>query len=476
MFGKEEYSYHYMNFVECKTNKDIKQLKKQLFKEHYKSSKSQNKPLANSNVRSFILSTKKHFMVFDTDDKESNDHVVSIMNKYGIKGNFYKSISNYFRPDLEENSHKFHYWFRTDKPITTHIHVNGSNLDIWGPRGDLTTTQWGNEDNRVICEPNVKGEYFDDSREYPLLTDSIYNDVVNIKNTHGLFSNKQKVTCILHDDCIGVENMEIYNLKKYDLDGYYPMSAYGKKFLNKHKDKTPMVIQDKSIGTICCVNIPGSNDPLIATLITHEDGLYFLPKGHPKINESNIDTALRETCEEIGIDVRKYLYPDVHTCEKYIHVGIMHIDAWKMHKDYPNESKRPICVYHKEVQFFLAVLPETMPLIPEREKNTECKWISLSKFKKMTYPSTQTMITTFFNSKNAKSKLACKIKNRTDTDNKKLLLQEISKKNIFSLFSKKKMISNSSEQKIQQQQQLPSNLEPEQKNKKGGLFNFFTKK
>ena len=83
----------------------------------------------------------------------------------------------------------------------------------------------------------------------------------------------------------------------------------------------------------------------------------------------------------------------------------MYDHEWKLHKEYPDESKRPFCVYYKEVTFFLAVVPETLELKPQPKEILECKWIPLSTFKKKTHADSSKTITDFFNSKNVKSKL-----------------------------------------------------------------------
>ena len=130
-----------------------------------------------------------------------------------------------------------------------------------------------------------------------------------------------------------------------------------------------------------------------------------LPKGHSENSESDIEAAIRETREEIGIDASKYIHPSLYITSKYTIAIPMRDPMWKMQKDYPDESKRPICVYYKEVKFFLAVFPEILELKPQPEEILECKWIPLSTLKKETHPEFRKPITEFFNSKNVKSKL-----------------------------------------------------------------------
>lgn len=596
----------------------------------------------NGNIRIFNVAEKKKYMCFDTDDKQSNDHVSSIMKKYGIKDNCYPSISNYFNHSKGENSYKHHYWFVTDKRITSHVHVNNTLLDVWGPNGRDTSHHWlkrvniydsggiinsDNDSSRLIFEPNVEGLYLDIHKPYPMLTDEIYNDVMNINIKKGIFSNKGQVpSCEFHNDCIAFERnkhadlksnmnnnkdikdidaitiienknkksippslfqhiiekkyyqlkyksydktLPLYNgvvygsdkvsaldfsnpievwakivdvydgdtfyaifempqepLRKYIIrltngansyfidapeiisknhnettqayackkivedmilhkivrlklygndvygriladvyinddessltetllsqrnykkvnfvsyrgykgnkkksepsellehiirkkntefrrDGYSPMSSYHKKqlqdYLTKNPNAKPLELNDNSYGVICCVKTNNLNDPLIATVRMCNTSNYLsLPKGHRENSESDVESAIRETREEIGIDASKYIHPNLYTNIKYTFVYPMYNHEWKLHKEYPDESKRPFCVCYKEVKFFLAVFPEILELKPQPKEVLECKWTPLSTFKKETYADYSKMITDFFKSKNVKSKL-----------------------------------------------------------------------
>lgn len=175
----------------------------------------------NGNIRIFNLANRKKYVCIDADDKKSNDHVSYVMKKYDIKDNCYPSISNYFYHDYGENAYKHHYWFETDMPITSHVHVNHALLDIWGPKGEYTSDPWlknkykkcnidkDNDSLRVIFEPNVEGMYLDASKKYPVLTKKIYHDIMNVNlNTSIFSSNKKTPSCIYHDDCIGFELMK----------------------------------------------------------------------------------------------------------------------------------------------------------------------------------------------------------------------------------------------------------------------------
>lgn len=203
---KDTVYYEYNDFDKCKTNKDIKAEKAKI------EGMMGTVPI-DKNIRKRFIQALKKYVCIDTDDKKSNDFIVTIMNKYNIKGNSYPSISNYFKPDLEENSHKYHYWFETDLPITSHVRINNTHLDIWGPKCYYTTISEtfknhnnnntfknhnnntlgkNGEDYRIIYEPNVPGMYLDTSKKYPILTDEIYHDIMNINLNTGFFSKKEK--------------------------------------------------------------------------------------------------------------------------------------------------------------------------------------------------------------------------------------------------------------------------------------------
>ena len=429
--------YWYIDFDKHKTNKDIKNTKKIAETEMTQDEVGGE---VGKNIRVRFIQSLPKYVCIDTDDKKSNDFMVKILNKYNIKGNCYPSISNYFKPDLEENSHKNHYWFETELPITSHIHVNNTLLDIWGSKCYYTnikhifnrqTINVGNngEDYRIIFEPNVKGYYFDDScKKYPFLTSEMYDDIMNINLKDELFTKKKVPSCLMHKDCIAFERFKCLEESGFKRDGYSPMSDYHKKILNDYQcnnkvNTSPLIIDDLSRGVICCVNVDGSNDPFIAVLRMKKEGrvssYWGLPKGHPKQNESEISNAVRETLEEIGIDVCKYIHEDVYINDKYTFFGPMHIDSnrSKMQHGIP-------CLQYKEVKYFLAVLPEKVELKPQLEEVLECKWIRLSELKNLTYPNTNKMLINFFDSKKVKSKLECK----THSNSPPPLLQKLFEK------------------------------------------------
>lgn len=498
MHDKKDIVYYvYIDFDKCKTNKDIKAEKNKI------EGMMGTVPI-DKNIRGRFIQALKKYVCIDTDDKKSNDFIVTIMNKYNIKGNSYPSISNYFKPDLEENSHKYHYWFETDLPITSHVRINNTHLDVWGPKCYYTTISEtfknhnnntlgkNDEDYRIIYEPNVPGMYLDTFKKYPILTDEIYHDIMNINLNTGFFSKKEKIpSCLFHDDCIAFELFKSAEEIEFKRDGYPQMSGYHKKIFNdyrsNHKVNTaPLIIDDVSRGVICCcINDNDSKDPFIVALRMQKEGRvangWGLPKGHPTENESEINNAVREMREEVGVDVCKYIHEDVYVSENYTFFGPLNLDRWKMHHDYPCESKRPNCIYYKEVKYFLAILPEKIELKPQPEEVLECKWVRLSELKKMTYPNVSKMLSNFIDSKKVKSKLECKKKvsellmhTKKEESNHPGNIEKQKSKYAFNildpfhLFDKnKKMKESDPSQKNQQCETI---------NKKKGLFDLFKKK
>jgi 8-oxo-dGTP pyrophosphatase MutT (NUDIX family) len=260
--------------------------------------------------------------------------------------------------------------------------------------------------------------YLDTSKKYPKLTSEIYKDIMNINMSmsRGFFSKEEKEvpSCLFHNNCIDFEKFKFAQENCFKRDGYNPMTDLHKNMLNdylsKNKNMVVPIIDDLSRGVICCcVNVDDFKNPYILTLRAKKNGqiskYWGLPKGHPKLNESEINNAVRETREEVGVDVYKYIHEDLYVNFKYTFFGPMHIDRWKMHNDYPDESKRPNVIYYKEVKYFLAVLPEKVELKPQHEEVLECKWVRLSELKKIIYPNQVKMLTIFIESKKVNSKL-----------------------------------------------------------------------
>ena len=208
--------------VKCDVNqkKEWAAIKRDLGEKYQSNLKNNIKHEKDGNIRVITIADKKKYVCVDTDGKESNDYISSIMKKYNLKDNVYPSISNYFKHNIEENRHRFHYWFEVenDKIFTTsHIKINGSSLDVFGPGGCYTHHPFFKKDNfsrgiaadssdqnRIIYQPNVKGMYLDTSKTYPILTDEIYKDIMKI-------NNKSVTTCLFHNNCLAFEN----DIKRY---------------------------------------------------------------------------------------------------------------------------------------------------------------------------------------------------------------------------------------------------------------------
>ncbi len=57
---------------------------------------------------------------------------------------------------------------------------------------------------------------------------------------------------------------------------------------------------EKSCGAVVYTKI---NDSILYLIIQNLEGIYGFPKGHMEKNETEIQTALREVREEVGVDV-----------------------------------------------------------------------------------------------------------------------------------------------------------------------------
>lgn len=102
--------------------------------------------------------------------------------------------------------------------------------------------------------------------------------------------------------------------------------------------------------------------------------------GHPNIEEDNVQAAIREVHEEVGIPLQlssltnsrgEFTFAD--NC--YTFVDFLHKDAWKRHPNYPDSSKRPICVTYKTVRIYLAFSEQTELKLQEEEVS-DAEWLS----------------------------------------------------------------------------------------------------
>ena len=107
------------------------------------------------------------YVCFDTDDKSSNDFILSVMEKYNVPENRNKSVSNVFTPSVDECAHKFHYWFKTDKKYEKQI----GTVHPAYPKLDLLT-------KKLVFEPIVDGMF--QIQDAPMLTDEIYKEIKGV--------------------------------------------------------------------------------------------------------------------------------------------------------------------------------------------------------------------------------------------------------------------------------------------------------
>jgi hypothetical protein len=144
-------------------NMDWKTAKAELALKAQQYFKDTTRPHASTQNAAVYKIDNSSLVCFDADDKEANDYVASIMEKHGVHGNRTPSVSNYFKHDEEQNAHKFHYWFKTDKKIDKKIGLNGTKLDI------LT--------KEIVFEPIIEGQ-INPIPNAPVLTDAIHADIM----------------------------------------------------------------------------------------------------------------------------------------------------------------------------------------------------------------------------------------------------------------------------------------------------------
>ncbi len=117
--------------------------------------------------------------------------------------------------------------------------------------------------------------------------------------------------------------------------------------------------------------------------------LRSFPKGHPNDGETDVQGAVREVLEEIGIDVSQHLNENIFAETAYTYAGALHSDCWKKHAAYPDERKRPAAVFYKLVRRYVAIMPEPIQLTPENAQGAaladigrtcgRCEWMTIHK-------------------------------------------------------------------------------------------------
>ena len=149
----------------------------------------------------------------------------------------------------------------------------------------------------------------------------------------------------------------------------------------KARKEKVITVDDKSLG--CVVVARNKGMPVTAMISMRlsnpkEKPFWAFPKGHPDPNESDVEGAVREVREEVGLDVAGAVKPHIFSEAKYTYAGRLHKDAWMRHPAYPDESKRPVTVFYKTVRCFLAVVESAAPLRAQEEEVGLCEWVPLS--------------------------------------------------------------------------------------------------
>ena len=137
-------------------------------------------------------------------------------------------------------------------------------------------------------------------------------------------------------------------------------------------------VEDKSCGVIALHKRPDDGVVVVALLLlkSKDGAAWGFPKGHPDPGEEELAAANREFCEETGIDVGSEVVDGASYDEAYTFVYHLHSDAWKRHADYPDASKRPYCIIHKIVRYFVAVVSSTPDLIVQAAEVVEGRWVA----------------------------------------------------------------------------------------------------
>lgn len=144
-----------------------------------------------------------------------------------------------------------------------------------------------------------------------------------------------------------------------------------------------VVLDDKSLGAVVIAlrGPPGTEGPVVAMIAgrtsTAEPPFWSFPKGHPDAGEDDVTAALREVREEIGVDCAPFIRPEIFEEQSYTFTSRLHMDRWRAHPAFPDESCRPHAVYHKLVRYYLCVLPAALPLVLQEAEVSEAAWVPL---------------------------------------------------------------------------------------------------
>lgn len=116
-------------------------------------------------------------------------------------------------------------------------------------------------------------------------------------------------------------------------------------------------------------------------LIQHAGGQHWsFPKGHKEDDEALIQTAIRETKEEIGLDVSEYIERNYIISDNYQFPGFQENDV----------------IIKKSVVYFPCQLPNQPAIIPQQEEIMDYRWGTFTETKELvTHTQTKGMFERF---------------------------------------------------------------------------------
>ena len=153
-------------------------------------------------------------------------------------------------------------------------------------------------------------------------------------------------------------------------EGYRPMLDHHKAVLEAglREGRPLLVIEDASFGAIAVAQ--GA-----VLMIQAGDRRWTFPKGHPNDGELPELCAVREVLEETAVDITGRIDTNTRIEENYTYAGRLNKDRWEKHTNYPDESKRPVTVFHKTVRYYLAVLDAPVAVTPQEEEVHAVAWV-----------------------------------------------------------------------------------------------------
>lgn len=200
----------------------------------------------------------------------------------------------------------------------------------------------------------------DSGEEFPILSKKCMNKNNSSKAERRAYQEQQRASKMVGTS-VNMTN------EKYFSAVCKPLSV--RDLQRAHKGNLD-VLHDRSVGLVCLCTSPlhdyleGQPSVLLILPKRHKkvDGEesgevneWVFPKGHPVEGESDVEAAIRETMEEAGVQISN-VFESIASSSGYSYIGHLHSDKWKLHVDYPDETKRPLLVIHKTVQYFLATM------------------------------------------------------------------------------------------------------------------------